>query len=234
MRQDNDENAPQESIPGKAASMSGRLFVVTAFATLVAVAGRVAADADEETLAETFAAIADSRPFYGLSGAGRLASGVALASGAWYLSRTWILRERWASPAVPALFMISGALTTLSGLCAVVLAATLPEAGGSASTLHESLDWLHWLTGVAGFSAAGLALMVASAYQFRVGGRLRLIAPISAVLGGGMQLIWLPDLIYVHQITGSIFFVWLVVIGVMLATGRVERQYRVLRAMRVQ
>ena len=144
--------------------------------TLVAVAGRVAADADRETLQETLAAIADNRFFYGLSGAGRLVSGVTLAVGAWYLSRTWIIRERHATPIVPALFGVSGLLTTISGLSAVLLAATLPGSGEATTSLHESMDGLHWLAGVAGFSAAGLALIVASPYQFKVGGKLRFIA----------------------------------------------------------
>lgn len=186
----------------------------------------MAADADRETLQETLAAIADNRFFYGLSGASRLASGVTLAVGAWCLSRTWIIRERHATPIVPALFAVSGLLTIISGLSAVLLAATLPASGETTASLHESMDGLHWLTGVAGFSAAGLALVVASPYQFRVGGKLRFIAPVSAILGGAMQLIWIQDLINVHQLTGSAFFVWLVLVGVMLATGRVEEQYR--------
>ena len=47
------------------------------------------------------------------------------------------------------------------------------------------LDYLRWLAGTAGFSAAGLALMVAAWYQWRVGGTLRKVAPASAVLPAG-------------------------------------------------
>ncbi len=218
--------ASARNTPDRAARATGWLLILTALTTLVAVFGRVAADADGETLQETLAAIADSRSPYALSGAGRLASGVTLTVAAWYLSRTWIIRERLATPIVPALFGISGLVTIVSGLLAIVLAITLPGGGEAATSAHESMAGVRWVTGVAGFSAAGLALVLASVYQYRVGGRLRIIAPISAVLGGSMQLIWIPDLIVFHQLTGTLFFVWLIVIGGMLVTGRVEEQYR--------
>ncbi len=214
------DGSSTRATPDRAARAAGLLLILTALTTLVAVFGRMAADADRETLQETLAAIADSRFPYALSGAGRLASGVTLAVAAWYLSRTWIIRERLAKPIVPVLFGISGLLTVVSGLLAIVLAITLPGGGEAAESLHESMADVRRLTGVAGFSAAGLALMIASAYQYRIGGRLRMIAPLSAILGGAMQLIWIPNLILLHQLTGMSFFVWLIVIGAMLLAGR--------------
>ena len=205
---------------------AGLFLVLTALVTLVAVAGRVAADADRETLQETLAAIADNRLFYGLSGAGRLASGVTLVVAALYLYRTWIVRERRVTPIVPGLFALSGTLTTVSGLTAILLSATLPASGEAANSIHESMDGLHWLTGVAGFSAAGLALIVLSPYQYRIGGFLRAIAPASALLGAVMQLIWIQDFSALHRVSGMVFFAWLVVIGLMLVSGRAERQVR--------
>ena len=210
----------------RAARRAGLFLILTAAVTLVAVMGRVVADADRETLDETFAAIADARLPYALSGAGRLASGVTLVVAALFLYRTWIIRDRLASPIVPGFFALSGAFTTTSGLLAIVLAVVLPEGGGSATSTNEVIASVRWFTGVAGFSAAGIAILIASFFQYRVGGRLRFIAPISAVLGASMQLIWLPDIIAVHQITGIAFFVWLIVIGAMLLTGRVEQHYR--------
>lgn len=227
MHQSNAGNGSSaRNTPDIAARAAGLLLILTALTTLVAVFGRVTADADMETLQETLAAIADSRFPYALSGAGRLASGVTLAAAAWYLSRVWIIREQLATPFVPALFGISGLVTIVSGLLAIVLAIALPGDGDAATSAHKVMAGVRWVTGVAGFSAAGLALVLASVYQYRVGGRLRLIGPISAVLGGSMQLIWISDLIMLHQLTGALFFVWLIVIGAMLVTGRVEDHYR--------
>ena len=239
LQQVNDGVVPDRERPDRFARTAGQLLILTAIVTLVAVVGRVAADADRETLQEVFAAIADSRLLYGLGGAGRLASGITLALGAWYLARTWIIRERHAAPIVPALFAISGLLTAISGLAAVLLAATLPGSGGAAASLHETMAGARSFTGAAGFAAAGLALIVASPYQFRVGGKLRMIAPMSAVLGVAMQFIWIDAATGLHRVSGVAFFVWLLLIGILLASGQVERhyrarQYRVSSAIRVQ
>ena len=72
---------------------------------------------------------------------------------------------------------------------------------------------------------AGLALIVAARYQWMVGATLRRIAPISALLGIAMQLIWAPALSIVHQAAGAMFVLWLLVIGIMLITGRIERHF---------
>ena len=67
--------------------MTGMLLILTAIATVVAVVGRVSADADQPTLAASLAAIAESRGLYGLGGAGRFVSGVTLIAVAWCLFR---------------------------------------------------------------------------------------------------------------------------------------------------
>ena len=49
--------------------------------------------------------------------------------------------------------------------------------------------------------------------------------PVSAVLGIAMQFIWIDAATIMHLVIGSLFFVWLLVIGAMLYTGRVERHF---------
>lgn len=210
--------------PDLAARRSGLLLIVTALATLVAVVGRVAADADQETLTESLASIADSRVLYGAGGAGRFLSGAALALGGWLLMQTWIIRERLGTPLVPALFVVSGVLTGVSGLAAVALAIGAPAGGAeSPGWVLETIASVRWAAGAAGFASAGLALIVGAAFQWRVGGALRLIAPASAILGGVMQLIWIDAATGLHRVSGIGFFVWLIIIGVMLSTGRIEQ-----------
>ena len=84
---------------------------------------------------------------------------------------------------------------------------------------------LRWITGKIGFAAAGLALIVAARYQWQVGGTLRKVAPVSAILGVAMQFIWVDSATILHPIIGTLFFIWLLVIGTMLSTGRVERHF---------
>ena len=40
-----------------------------------------------------------------------------------------------------------------------------------------------------------------------------------------MQFIWIDSATIVHPIVGAAFFLWLVAVGTMLATGRVERHF---------
>ena len=107
-----------------AARWAGILLALAALATVIAVVGRVSADAAQPTLMESLTAISENVFAYGIGGLARLVSGAALVWGASMLLKTWIIRERFSTPLAPALFIISGIFTALSGLCAVVLAAT--------------------------------------------------------------------------------------------------------------
>ncbi len=213
--------------PDPAARGAGWLLLLTAAATVVAVAGRVSAGADLPTLDESLAAIGSARGSYGLGGAARLVSGITLAVGARFLLRTWIMRERLGTRAVPLLLTGSGALTALSGTCAVVLTLVVPnpsEAAGLEEIAPATavVDALHGIAGKAGFSLAGVALIAAAHRMWKVGA-LRPIAPGSAFVGVAMQLVWVHAVIVVHRVSGAAFVVWLTLIGIMLVTGRVER-----------
>ena len=226
-------SSSQSQSPDRAARKAGFLLLLTVIFTVALVYTRVAADADQATLLESLAAISRRPVMYILSGVARLLSGIALLGAGLLLLRTWIIRGGWATSAVPCLFVLSGALTTVSGGITVLIAThpaleTVSGAGASPApdmSVLESMSGLRWLTGAAGFSAAGVALAVASVYQWKVGGTLRKIAPISAVLGVAMQLIWIDAGTNLHSVIGTAFLIWLIVIGSMLASGRVERQY---------
>ena len=194
------------------------------------VVARVAADADHPNLAASLALIAENRAMYGLSGAARLLSGVTLLAAAIYLLQTWIIRERLGTPLVPALFAVSGIITALSGALAVVLAATVPEVtdpniGIPLAQSNEVIANAREITGKLGFTLMGLALIVAARYQWKAGGPLRYMSVPSAAIGIAMQLIWIDAATAMHRISGVAVFIWLLIIGAMLLTGRVERQF---------
>ena len=215
------------------ARLAGVCLLLTAAATAVMVFTRVAADADQDTLLESLRAVDENRALYGISGVARLLSGLALFVAAWLLLRTWIIRERWASPTVPYLFALSAVCSTLSGACAILIAAyPAPEitfTGGAPSgeipQVVEMVSGLRWITGKIGFAAAGLAVIVAARYQWQVGGTLQWIAPASLIIGVAMQFIWVDSATVLHPIVGTAFFIWLLAVGTMLKTGRVERQF---------
>ena len=191
---------------------------------------RIAADADHPSLAKSMVAIANNRAMYGLSGAARLLSGITLMAAAWYLLQTWIIRERLGTPFVPVLFAASGIITALSGALAIALAVSVPDAPDpgvfvTADSSTETINLLRWLTGKIGFTLMGLALLVATPYLWKAGGALRYISVPSAAIGIAMQFIWSDAATIMHRISGIAIFAWLVLIGIMLLTGRIERQF---------
>ena len=213
-----------------AARAAGWMLVLTAVATAVMIVGRVAADADEPTLMGSLTAIASGSGEYALSGAARLVSGITLLAAAWCLSRTWIIRRRLGTPLVPGLFAFSAVFTAVSGALAVALASMASRAvtlgaQSSAFARAETISDMRWLTGKIGFALAGLALVVAARYQWSVGGVLRHVAPVSAVLGIAMQFIWVNSATVAHPIIGAAFLIWLVGVGMMLLTGRTEKLF---------
>ena len=219
--------------PDRAARLGGLFLLLTAAATAVAVFARVAADADQDTLLESLLVVDENRAMYGVSGLARSVSGAALLAAGVFLWKTWIIRERFATPWVPYLFAWSGICTAVSGaMVLVVTAYPEPEAvmaGGAATgNIAEVVEvaWdLRWITAKVGFAIAGAALMLAARYQWQVGGALRRIAPLSALVGFAMQFVWIDAATLLHPVVGSAFFLWLVAIGSMLATGRVERHF---------
>ena len=213
--------------PDLFARRAGLLLILTAVASIVMVIARVSADADQPTLLESLRIIAENRAMYATSAVARVVSGITLLAAGMFLLRTWIIRGGLATPLVPYLLSLSGAVTALSGVCALVLATS--ASGGADATVAssiETMDTLRWLTGKIGFAVAGLALLVAARYQWKVGGTLRKIAPASAVLGLIMQLIWIDAATIMHPIVGVAFMLWLLAVGSMLATGRTERHFR--------
>ena len=219
--------------PDRAACLGGLFLLLTAAATAVAVFARVAADADQDTLLESLLVVDENRAMYCVSGLARSVSGAALLAAGVFLWKTWIIRERFATPWVPYLFASSGICTAVSGAMVLVVTA-YPEpaavmAGGAATgNIAEVVEvaWdLRWITAKVGFAVAGAALMLAARCQWQVGGALRRIAPLSALVGFAMQFVWIDAATLLHPVVGSAFFLWLVAIGGMLATGRVERHF---------
>ena len=214
---------------GLSARRAGIFLLLTAVASVAMVYARVSADTDQPTLPESLVAIAANKAMYNLSGAARLVSGITLIAGAWFLFKSRLLREGPGAPVIPYLFAASGAFTAVSGVCALALAASASSEWQIASLSSveastEAVANLRWLTGKIGFAAAGSALVAAGWRQWKAGGSLMRIAPASAVIGVAMQFIWVDAATIMHRISGAAFFVWLVVIGVMLATGRAERR----------
>ena len=207
----------------RAGRNAGVLLLLTAATTILAVLARVSSDTDQTTLVESLRAIADNRALYGAGGAARILSGVTLVAAAWFLLRSWAIQGRLASPPLAYLVGASGLITAVSGACAVLIALFpgLDAANREVPAVAEVAANLRWITGKIGFSVAGVALIVSAAYQWRLGGTVKLAALASALVGVAMQFIWVDSATLMHPIVGAAFFFWLIVAGTILATGRV-------------
>ena len=204
---------------------AGVFLLLTAAATAVMVVLRVAGDTDQATLIESLRAIAEDRGLFGAGGAARFVSGVTLLAAALTLSRIGTSIGGLDGSFLLYMFGASGIVTAVSGACSILMAAyQLPDESVAVPAWVEATATLRWLTGKAGFAVSGVALVVGAVYQWRVGGNLRKAAVASAVIGLGMQLIWVDSVTIMHRIVGAAFFIWLIAVGVMLTTWRVERQ----------
>ena len=205
-----------------AARRAGLLLLLTALATGASVFARISADADQPTLEESLRAIATNTGMYTAAGLARILSGITLAAAAWLLWKSTVIREGLGTPLVPSLLVASGAITAASGVCALVLAASVGDPSDVAATAAtETVSTLRWVTGKLGFTAAGLAL---AAVGLRHWNASRVIAPASLLIGLAMLLIWVDAATVVHRISGNAYFVWLVVMAALLLRGSVERR----------
>jgi len=206
--------------------IAGALLLLAALATAVSVAFRVAADADQPTLEQSFAAIGTATAAYAAGGAARVVSGLALLAAALPLYAVlagYAPKAAWASR---ALLAGSGLATAVSGVCALILAAMSPESPspGTVGATVEGLFAARWATGSLGFTLAGLGLMALAPAQWRVGGLLRVSAVVDAALGLAMLFIWVDAATAVHRATGIGFLLWLIITGAWLLAGLLKPQ----------
>ena len=181
--------------------------------------------ADQANLSASLSAIADHWSLYGVSGLARMLSGIALTGAALLLLGTRLVRHQHLPRAVAISFAVSGGVTALSGMLALVLTALALEfthagAGGTPGLPAQTVAQARWLTGTAGFSLAGLALAGSALPQRKAGGFWKWSALFSATIGIAMQLIWVDVLVPIHRFSGVAFTAWLTAIGIALIANR--------------
>ena len=204
---------------------AGLLLLFTAIATVVSVFARVSADSDQPTLAESLAAISENQAAYLAGGTARFVSGVSLLLAGWFLRTVLTFPGSPAVQVTSFLLISSGILTAVSGVSAVALGVSAPGLTGSTNSgtvpsLIQFLADLRWLTGKAGFTAAGLGLAVAAIPMWKPGGAFRIVAPASVVVGVAMLFIWVDAATFMHRVTGPAFLVWTIIVGCVLLTRR--------------
>ena len=205
------------------ARVAGVLLLLTAVATAVMVPTRLMADADQPTLRLTLEAISANTLPYTYSAIARILSGVFLLVAAGMMrSVTTPYRPAPARLAMTAL-SLSGAVTIVSGVCAIMLTTIGP--GAVAFDDAQLLGWAgrldaaRWITGKVGFTLAGLGLVALGPVQWRTGGLLKASAVADVIIGVAMLFIWMDAATAMHRISGVAFLAWLVVSGLWLVAG---------------
>ena len=212
-----------------AARAAGLLLLLTALATAISVPARLLADADQPTLSDSLWAIAINNAPYMIGGVARLVSGLALLGAAWFLWRS-LRGYHPAAVCISAVVLAaSGLITAISGLCAVVLAASVPDVGPVGILIREGWEeplrpWAdaRWITGTLGFSLAGVGLIALGGALWRIGGRLKIAAVAGLIIGAAMLFIWIDAATVVHRISGIAFLLCLIIGGIWLVAGRLR------------
>ena len=207
-----------------AARWAGVLLFLTGIATVVSVAARVSAGADQPTLEESLAVIAQNQAAYSLGGAARLVSGIALIFAGSFVYSAWGILQSVSSRLMLVLFILSGLLTALSGGLAMALAQIAPGATGFSgdAVVPSGASWMYdlrWLTGTVGFTAAGLALGAAAWAYPKTGRAAWIIVRASAAVGVAMLFIWIDAATVMHRISGIAFLLWLIGMGSLFLSG---------------
>ena len=203
------------------ARTAGALLLLTALATAVSVQTRLLADADQPTLTESLLAIIANRGYYAAGGVARLASGLALLGAAWFLWRAMADCHRMAVGWGAGFLGMSGLITSVSGACALAIAAL--ATGTDGSSLQPLAD-ARWITGKAGFTLAGLGLIALGPAQWRIGGLLKISAVADVFIGVAMLFIWIDAATMMHRVSGIAFLLWLIISGVWLVAGRLKQR----------
>lgn len=206
------------------ARTAGILLLLTAMATAVSVATRLAGSDEPPAGSPLYLPIILDTGLYAVAGAARVASGLALLAAAPFLRRG-IARAGWSlrlADIAAGLLAVSGAITAVSGGCMLALAAAIPEQTAFASGVPgwlEPLNSARSLTGKAGFALAGLGLIALAPSQWHSGGILKAGAVAAAVIGIAMLFIWVDAATVMHRVSGIAYLLWLIIAGVWLAAG---------------
>ncbi len=206
--------------------LAGVFLLLTAVATAIMVPTRIMADADQPTLRLTLEAIDENTLAYTYSAVARIVSGIFLLAAAGLLRS--VTTPWYSAPAKLAMtaLSLSGVITVVSGVCALILTNVGPSAiafdGALLFELANRLDTARWITGKAGFSLAGLGLIALAPVQWRVGGLLKVSAVADVIIGVVMLFIWVDAATVMHRVSGIAFLAWLIVSGLWLVAGLLQ------------
>ena len=176
---------------------------------------RLQADIDHPTFEETLAAIDQNTLWYTWHGMARTFFSALLIAVAGFIKPAMLLARGWQLRLSSVLLSLGGIAMIISGVLVIFIA-----------SVHwvdtydlESFDHYREITGSVGNTLIGLAIVLLSVVQWRLGGFMKPVALLAPFAGIGMILVWVDAATIFHRISGTGFLVWLLATALVLIAG---------------
>ena len=194
---------------------AGSLFILSAFAAAAMVWTRLQADIDQPTFEETLAAIDQNTLWYTWHGMARTFFGALLIAAAGFIKPAMLLARGWKLRLSSVLLSLGGIAMIISGVLVIFIAGV-----HWVDTYNlESFDHYREITGSVGNTLIGLAIVLLSFVQWRLGGFMKPVALLAPFVGIGMILVWVDAATIFHRVSGTGFLVWLLATALVLIAG---------------
>ena len=194
---------------------AGLLLIFAAIAAVAMVWTRLQADIDQPTFEETLAAIDQNTLWYTWHGLARTFFGALLIVVAAFIGLAMFLARGWQLRLSSILLNLGGIAMIVSGVLVIFI-----------STVYwtdaydvESFDHYREIAGSIGNTFIGLAIILLSVVQWRLGGFMKPVALLAPFVGIGMILVWIDAATILHRISGTGFLIWLLATAIVLMSG---------------
>ena len=194
--------------------VAGILLLLAATAAALMVWTRLQADFDQSTLQETLVAIDQNTLWYNWHGTSRVFFGGLLIAFATVITTAMSLPHGWQLRVSSGLLILGGAAMVASGVLVIFISAIYWTEVYDV----ESFGRYRAITGSIGNTLIGLAVIIMTPIQWRLGGLMKTSAVLAPIAGIGLVLVWW-DSVDIHRVSGAIFFVWMVTTAVSLMSG---------------
>ena len=194
--------------------IAGTLLLLTAIAAAFMVWTRLQADFDQATFQETLAAIDQNTLWYNWHGISRVFFGGILMAFATIIATGMSSLHRWQLRTAAGLLGLGGVAMVISGVLVILISAIY----WAEIYDVERFDEYRAIAGSIGNTLIGLSIILMAPTQWRLGGLMKISAVLAPIIGISMALVWW-DSSAIHRVSGTGFFVWMIITAVSLIYG---------------
>ncbi len=184
--------------------VAGFLLLLTSVAAAAMVWTRIQADVDQASFEEMLVAIDENLLWYIWHGTARAFFGGLLIGSASLIRSAMSLAQGWQLRWSSLLLSLGGTAMIVSGVLVVFIASVY----WTDTYDIEQFDEYRRVAGSIGNTLVGLAIIGLTLVQWRLGGLMKLLGGLAPITGLGMIMVWW-DSLNVHQLTGTLFLLWM-------------------------